>query len=141
MKFYFLVATIALSSSFAMAQANEVASITCKSKNGVTLEEKIPYVPTPEDGSEAPYAPPSYELTVKGKKYLFTPEELNQDVGKFGVIYIDGKNKDGKSFSAALSHFEQNPEELNLIEEHSGGVLKYKVGVLKRKVLVDCIRE
>lgn len=67
--------------------------------------------------------------------------DVNHDVGKFGVVYIDGKNEVGGKFSLVAQPL-KDISDGTIIRYRTSGVLTYSQGpTLRGKQKVDCLFE
>jgi len=119
------------------AHADQAATLTCKGAN-VTLSVKGTYL-----GENSPQAQDLYVLsTNNGDESAYTAYFLNveHDVGKFGVIYISGKNEVGGTFQLVTSGLKDASDDVS-IRYTSEGTLTYNHGPLKGKEKVSCVTE
>lgn len=120
------------------AFADQVATLTCTGKN-IILIEKSPYL-----GEGSPAAQSLFILTRPGSDQTsytaYFLDNTNYDVGRFGVVYIDGKNEVGGSFNL-VTNFPQDVSDGTVIRYVSKGTLTYNHGPLKGSEKVTCIKE
>jgi hypothetical protein len=134
--------TLAVLAQCLPAFADSAAGWKCTSAT-VELKSNTPYM-----GENSKWAQTLFTL-----KRIDTPEpelnnvdtayflDINHDVGKFGVIYIDGKNEVGGKFSLVTAPLEDIGDG-TIIRYKTTGTLTYSQGpTLKGKQKVECLFE
>lgn len=133
----FLILTLLLN---APANADQAATLTCEGSN-IVLKEKSPYL-----GENSKYTQSLFVLTSKNQQgdesantaYFLS---LSYDKGKYGMVYISGKNEVGGFFDLVTSN-PQDESDGTVVREVSRGELTYSHGPLKgKKESVVCVKE
>lgn len=135
-----IIMTLILLSFGQSVWADASASWNCKGKN-VTLKSITPYMGESSKWSQTLFV--LRKLDMPEKENVDTAFFLNieHDVGKFGVIYISGKNEVGGSFSLTTAPLEDIGDG-TVIRYRTQGELKYFQGpTLKGKDKVVCYFE
>jgi hypothetical protein len=125
-----------------LAFADQAVTLRCTGEE-VILKVKTPYLGDAEESAK--FQQQLYVLTTpetedESRKTAYFLD-VEYDVGKFGDIYISGKNEVGGSFDLHTSH-PVDVSDGTVIQKKSSGTLSYKHGPLKgKKVKVDCTEE